>query len=166
MNAATPQHCESPGRVLAIDYGTVRLGLAISDARQQIASPLANYNRAGIDRDLEFLRRVVSDEQVTRIVVGLPIHLDGRESQKSLEVRRFSDWLQREIGLPVVLHDERFTSVEAEAALLEADLSRKQRKARRDKLAAQLLLTAYLESDRQTRGKTPGSIDDRPNRRD
>lgn len=163
MNVADSDSDERslPGRVLAIDYGTVRLGLAISDPRQQIASPLANYARADTQRDLVYLRRVTKDEQVVKIVVGLPIHLDGRESQKSFEARGFAGWLEREIGIPVELHDERFTSVEAEAQLLAADLTRKQRKARRDKLAAQLLLTAYLEASRQGRTQPPGSLDDR-----
>jgi putative pre-16S rRNA nuclease len=151
---------ESPGRVLAIDFGTVRLGLAISDARQQFASPLANYTRVNADRDLQYLQRVIKDEQIALIVVGLPVHLDGRESQKSAESREFALWLQRAVPVPVTLHDERFTSVEAESQLLSADLTRKQRKARRDMLAAQVLLSAYLESSRTT--QPPGGLDDYP----
>jgi putative Holliday junction resolvase len=161
MSTASPDSSQVPGRVLALDYGTVRLGLAISDPRQLIASPLANYTRVNPAQDLLYLRRIASDEQVVQIVIGLPIHLDGRESQKSLEVRRFADWLQREVGLPVALHDERFTSVEAESQLLAADLTRKQRKSRRDKLAAQLVLTAYLESRRSGPGPPPSGLDDR-----
>jgi putative Holliday junction resolvase len=149
-----------PGRVLAIDYGTVRLGLAISDARQQFASPYANYTRVNSDRDLRYLRRVLQEEQVAQIVVGLPIHLDGRESQKSAEARQFAAWLQGETGIAVALHDERFTSVEAESHLLAARLTKKRRKARLDMLAAQLLLTAYLESDRTRSSPPPRALDD------
>jgi putative Holliday junction resolvase len=148
------------GRVLAVDYGTVRLGLAISDAGQQFASPYQNYTRVSTVRDLQYLRRVIQQEQVTQIVVGLPVHLDGRESEKSSEARRFAAWLERETGLPVTLYDERFSSVEAETHLLAGKLSRKRRKARRDMLAAQVLLAAYLESDRSADAPSPGGLDD------
>ncbi len=154
---------EPQGRILAIDFGTARIGLAISDARQQFSSPYANYTRTSTTRDLQYLRRVIAEEDVAEIVVGMPIHLDGRESEKSAEVRRFAAWLTRETGLPVSLHDERFTSVEAESHLRTANLSRKRRKERRDMLAAQLLLTAYLESDRgRHHQQTPRGLDDPP----
>lgn len=149
-----------PGRILAIDYGTVRLGLALSDARQQFASPYANFTRVNPQQDLQYLRRVISEEQVVQVVVGLPVHLDGRESEKSLEARRFAAWLHEQTGIPVALVDERFTSVEAESHLSAARLSRKRRKARRDMLAAQILLAAYLESDRSQATDRPGGIDD------
>ena len=83
-------------------------------------------------------------------VVGLPIHLDGRESEKSLEARQFGRWLAEATGVPVEFFDERFTSVEAEQVLLAADLTRKRRKKRMDMLAAQIMLSGYLES--QERG--------------
>ena len=149
-----------PGRVLAIDYGTVRLGLAISDARQQFASPYANYTRVSTERDLQYLRRVLADEQIVQVVVGLPVHLDGRESEKSLEARQFAAWLSQQAKVPVVLFDERFTSLEAESHLSAARLSRTRRKARRDMLAAQVLLSAYLESGRSGPTDRPGGLDD------
>lgn len=133
------------GRVLGIDFGTVRLGLAISDVSRQFASPYENYTRVNVAQDARYLQRVIAQEQIVQIVVGLPVHLSGRESQKSSEVRRFAAWLTKQTGLPVDFVDERFTSVEAEQQLLAANLSRAQRKQRRDKLAAQFLLSAYLE---------------------
>ena len=81
-------------------------------------------------------------------MVGLPVHLDGRESQKSAEARAFGDWLNVVTNVPVEFFDERFTTVEAEHLLGAADLTSKQRKSRRDQLAAQIMLTAYLESRR------------------
>ncbi len=74
------------------------------------------------------------------------MHLDGRESQKSNEARKFGQWLEQTTGVPVTFFDERFTSAEAEQALIGAELTKKQRKARLDKLAAQIMLTAYLEA--------------------
>jgi putative holliday junction resolvase len=136
----------APGRVAGIDYGDVRIGIAISDPSRTIASPLENYTRRGLEQDAARFRRLVAEEGVTLLVVGLPIHLDGGESQKSREARQFGQWLGEVTGVPVEFYDERFTSVEAEEALLAADLTRKRRKKRRDMLAAQIMLSAYLES--------------------
>jgi putative Holliday junction resolvase len=136
----------SAGRVAAVDYGTVRIGIAISDADRTIASPLESYTRRTPELDRERFRRLAAEEAVSLWVVGLPVHLDGRESRKSLEARRFGQWLQDASGVPVVFFDERFTTVEAEDLLRRAELTRKRRKSRVDMLAAQILLTAYLES--------------------
>ncbi len=148
-----------PGRVAGIDFGTVRIGIALSDPARRIASPYATYARAGPDQDARYFRRLAAEEGITLFVVGLPVHLDGRESEKSAEARRFGRWLAEVTGVPVELFDERFTSKEAEGLLLGAGMTRKRRKGRLDKVAAQLLLAAYLES--QTRGgQPPGPLDD------
>jgi len=145
------------GRVAGIDYGTVRIGIAISDSRRTIASPLENYNRRDRERDAEHFRRLARDEQIVQFVVGLPVHNDGSESQKSLEARAFGAWLRELTGVPVAFFDERFTTVEAERLLADAKLTKARRKARLDMLAAQILLTAYLESPQQ--GERPQSLD-------
>jgi putative holliday junction resolvase len=141
----------SPGRVAGIDYGHVRIGIAISDPDRTIASPLENYNSRGREQDAKRFQRLVAEEGVVLFVVGLPIHLDGGESQKSREARRFGQWLGELTGLPVEFFDERFTSHEAEQFLLAAELTKKRRKKRMDMLAAQIMLSAYLES--QGRGE-------------
>lgn len=146
------------GRVLAIDYGHVRLGLAISDPSQTLASPYENYTRRSPQKDASYLRQVVTEERVALIVVGLPVHLSGRESQKSFESREFADWVREQAGVPVVLFDERFTTHEAEQHLLAAGLTKQKRKARLDMLAAQSLLKAYLDSDRSDRHDRPGAL--------
>src|SRR5262245_44470562 len=138
------------GRLAGIDFGTVRIGIAITDPEQRIASPLANYTRHGEKADAEFFRKLVAEERIGVFVVGLPVHLDGRESEKSAVARQFGKWLAQTTGLPIVFFDERFTSVEAEQALLSAEMTKKKRKARLDKLAAQILLTAYLEAGKAT----------------
>jgi putative holliday junction resolvase len=148
-----------PGRLAGIDYGTVRIGIAVSDARQTLASPFENYTRRSLEADAEYFRRLAREEQIAEFVVGLPVHLSGRESQKSIEARAFGQWLAAQTGLPVAYFDERFTSSEAEQFLGAAELNKKQRKARLDKLAAQIMLTAYLES--RTRGAgEPQPLDD------
>lgn len=145
------------GRIAAIDFGTTRIGVAISDPSGTIASPLDNYQRRGKAQDAEYFRRLAASEQIARFVVGLPIHLDGRESEKSGQARDFGRWLADTTGVPVVFFDERFTTVEADEHLAQARLSRKARQARRDKLAAQILLSSYLESSR--RDEPPAPLD-------
>ncbi len=139
----------SPGRLAGIDYGTKRVGIAITDAGQTIASPYENYTRVSPERDAARFRQLVEEEQIVAIVVGLPVHMSGDESQKSLEARGFGQWLGEITGLPIEYFDERYTTADAERLLQSANLTRKQRKARLDKLAAQFMLTAYLESKRR-----------------
>jgi putative Holliday junction resolvase len=141
-----------PGRVAGIDYGTVRIGIAVSNPERTIASPLENYTRRNLDQDAQRFRRLAADERIALFVVGLPIHLDGGESQKSTEARHFGQWLAETTGIAVEFFDERFTSHEAEQFLLAAEMTKKRRKKRMDMLAAQILLTAYLEG--------PGTGDD------
>ncbi len=160
MSSPTPSPA-LPGRLVGIDFGTVRVGIAISDVEQTLASPYENYTRRGVEHDASFFRRLATEEQVARFVVGLPVHLDGRESEKSREARRFGQWLAETTGVPVEFFDERFTSVEAEGLLLEAGMTRKRRKQRLDMIAAQILLGAYLESRTKTRFE-PGPLDDEP----
>lgn len=133
-------------RLLGVDYGTVRVGLAVSDPERRIASPLATHERRGRDGDARYFRKLIEEEEVGRIVVGLPVHTDGSESQKSAEARKFGAWLAGVSGLPVSYYDERFTTVEAEGFLLAAGLTNKRRKARRDRVAAQILLQSYLDA--------------------
>jgi putative Holliday junction resolvase len=133
-------------RVAGIDFGTVRIGIALADSAVGIASPHATYARRGDAADAAYFQRLVADEGIERFVVGLPVHLSGMESQKSAEARKFGAWLVRETGTPVDFFDERFSTAEADQILQVAKLTKKKRAARRDQLAAQILLTAYLES--------------------
>ncbi len=150
-----------PGRVAGIDFGTVRIGIAVSDPQRRLASPYENYTRRGKKQDEQRFRRLVDEEAIRLFVVGLPIHLDGRESEKSQEARRFGQWLGEITGLPVRFFDERFTSHQAEEALMGAKMTKKRRKARLDMLAAQIMLSAFLESDGNT-PESPGALDDGP----
>jgi putative Holliday junction resolvase len=136
----------TPTRLLGVDYGSVRIGLAISDPERRLASPLTVHERRGRDRDADYFRSLVSEEEVGALIVGLPIHLDGREGPKAVEARAFGAWLAETTGLPVTFWDERFSTVEAESALWQAGLTHKKRKARRDRVAAQILLQAYLDA--------------------
>jgi putative Holliday junction resolvase len=146
------------GRIGGVDYGTVRIGIAISDPERRIASPLENYARRTPPLDARRFQQLAADESIVLWVVGLPVHLDGRESEQSLAARRFGQWLAEVTGRPVEFFDERFTSSEAEQFLLDAGLTGKRRQRRKDMLAAQIMLGAYLES--RTKGQqSPGALD-------
>ncbi len=99
------------GVLLGIDYGTKRVGVAVSDRYQKYSSPLENYQRQSLQTDERFFRKIVAEFQAVGFVVGLPIHLSGDESEKSREARKYAEWLQRFSGLPVEFQDERFSSL-------------------------------------------------------
>jgi len=145
-------------RLLGVDYGSVRVGLAISDPDRKIAFPLVTWERRSRDQDARYIRALVEKEEIGGLIVGLPVHLSGREGQKSAEARGFGKWLVETTGLPVLFWDERFTSVEAENHLLAAGLTNKRRKARRDRVAAQILLQAYLDAGCPAE-RTPGPLE-------
>ena len=146
-------------RLLGVDYGQVRVGLAVSDPDRKFSFPLATYERRGADRDAAYFRALMSQEEIGFIVVGLPVHLDGREGEKAVEARAFGAWLLATTSLPVVFYDERFTTVQAEAALWQAGLTHKKRQARRDMIAAQIMLQTYLDADCPPE-TPPGALDE------
>ncbi len=146
--------------IAGIDFGTVRIGIALADPELKIASAFENYTRQNPAADARYFIRLAREQGIDRFIVGLPVHLDGRESQKSREARQFGTWLAETTSLPVEYFDERFTSYEAEQHLLNAGLTKKKRRARLDKVAAQIMLTAYLErTDREPRVER--GLDDR-----
>ncbi len=136
------------GRISGIDYGTVRIGISICDPSRQWVSPLTTYNRRNERLDADYFEKLVAGERILAWVIGLPVHCDGRESQKSLEVRNFAQWLHDLTGLPVRFFDERYTTRLAERLLEEGEFTKKQRKRRIDRLAAHLILEHYLDYDR------------------
>lgn len=137
-------------RLLGVDTGSVRVGLAITDTDLRIASPLETRERQGDERDAVYFKQLVEREQVGGLVVGLPLHTSGNESVKSREARAFAAWLSGVTGLPVAFADERFSTAFAESALWQAGLTHKKRKAKRDAVAAQVMLQAYLDAGRPT----------------
>lgn len=147
------------GRVAGIDYGTVRVGVAVTDPRRSMASPVESYTRRDARQDAEHFRRLAAENSLVLFVVGLPIHLDGRESRKSEEARRFGQWLSEVTGVPVEFYDERFTTTEAQHVLSDAQMRGRRRRQRVDMLAAQIMLSAWLESTERG-AQTPRGLDD------
>ena len=136
------------GRLLGLDYGTKRVGLALSNLEQTIATPLELLTRRDERQDIRALQKAARDYSVTGLVVGLPVHMSGDEGEKAKEARAFGRWAAAAVNLPVAYCDERYTSAMADEQLRAAELSPKQRKARRDMLAAQILLQAFLDGGR------------------
>ncbi len=135
-------------RVLAVDYGEKRVGLALSDPLGLISQPLKVVPRS---RALEEISRLVEERKVERIVVGLPLNMDGTEGEMARRARAFGESL-RSIGVEVVFFDERLTSFEAEEVMRSAGLSWKKRKKKVDALAAALILKSYLEREGNASG--------------
>lgn len=133
------------GCLLGIDYGTVRVGVSVSDVFQKLASPLHNYQRVSRQADEQFFRRQFMEYEIKGIVVGLPLHMNGDEGEKCREARSYGRWLHRLSGLPVAFQDERLSSAQADVLLHSAALNQTQRKAKIDKLAAQIVLQTWLD---------------------
>lgn len=152
----------SKGTLLGIDYGAVRHGLAVTDPDRIIASPLDTYPRRSEALDGAHLARVAAENRVVGIVVGLPLHANGQESDSSRAARAFGTWLGAVTGLPVVYWDERYTTWFAEGALRGAKLSHKQRKEKRDRVAAQMILQSYMEAGCPPEGTRAAQPDESP----
>lgn len=133
-------------RVLGIDYGRRRIGLALSDEEGILASPLPTYVRGrSEERDIARLATLIARHGATAVAVGLPLNMDGSRGEMAREAEAFADRIQKETALPVELFDERLTSSEAERVLLEANLPRRRRKELRDSLSAVLILQGHLD---------------------
>ncbi len=132
-------------KIMALDVGRVRIGIAISDSLGIIASPYENYDRKNISSDIAHIKNVIEQNGVTKVLVGLPVSMDGSLNEQCRSVMGFTDELKKAISLPVEYVDERFSSLSAERVLLSADVSRKDRKKVRDKLAASIFLQNYLD---------------------
>lgn len=138
-------------RVLGIDYGERRLGLATSDETGTFAFPAGVIERTKLARDMAALRAVVQEREIDRIVLGLPLHLSGREGDAAGAAREFAARIERDLDVSVEWIDERFTTVDAERALREQGISGKRGKRKRKQLvdttAATLLLRAWLDRE-------------------
>lgn len=141
-------------RILALDYGRVRIGLAVSDALGIAAHPLPAWRRRTLAEDLAGLARLAAERDVQRLVVGLPLNMDGSEGPMAAEARAFGLRLGAALGLPVDFEDERLSTDEAETRLMAAGLRPPERRRLRDSLAAAVILEAVLE--RPPRGDSPG----------
>lgn len=133
-------------RAMGLDVGDKTVGLALSDALGITAQGLPTVQRKSLEADLAAIMAICRENDVERLVVGLPLNMDGSEGPRAEICRRFGDRLSERSGLPVEYWDERLTTAQAERVLLEADLSRRKRKKVIDRLAAQVILQAWMDA--------------------
>ncbi len=132
-------------RKLGIDYGDVRLGLAISDPMGIISSPLEVYTRKNTNADFEYLARIIKEKEVDTVVIGLPVNMDGTKGIRAEKSELFGGELQKYVSAKIDYVDERLSTVSAERALIEGNMRREKRKEVIDKIAAQIFLQNYLD---------------------
>ncbi len=132
-------------RKLGVDLGQVRIGLALSDALNIFASALETYHRISIEEDLKHIADIANKNEVDVIVFGLPLNMDGTEGEKCQETYEFAEKLKKYCNQDIVFVDERLTTVSAEKVLIDANVSRKNRKQVIDKVAATFILQSYLD---------------------
>lgn len=133
-------------RILGLDVGEKTIGVAVSDPMGWTAQGVTVIRRSSKQKDLEELKAFVKEYQVTKLVLGLPRRTDGSYGPETEKIYKFGSQLERELGLPVEYCDERFSTVAAERILLEGDVSRAKRRQVIDKVAATVILQAYLDS--------------------
>ncbi len=131
---------------MGLDVGEVRIGIALSDETGLIAQGLATLERASWKRDLAYLAHTAKKHEVNQFVIGNPLNLDGSSGQQAERTVDFASRLRETTRLPVVLWDERFTSLSAERTLIEGGVRRKKRKKVIDRMAATIMLQSYLDS--------------------
>ena len=133
-------------RVMALDVGDKKIGVAISDELLLTAQGRPTLRRKNLRSDLEILRRLAMENDVQEVVVGQPLHMDGTPSAQSRRVARFSEELRRVLSLPMVFWDERLTSFEAEQHLEQMGMNWRERRKHVDQIAAMIILQNYLDS--------------------
>lgn len=133
-------------RILALDHGTVRVGVALSDELKMIASPLEFIPAEPWDAFLRRLQQIIAEKQVERILVGMPRNMDGSYGPSTEKVRAFIEQLRAVITVPIQTVDERLSSVHAQKLLQQAGVKSKQQRGKVDQMAAAVLLQSYLDN--------------------
>ena len=141
-------------KILALDYGRTKIGIALADVQARIAAPFATLPRINRNEDMRRLREMARQEKVQQIVVGLPLRLDGTQGDMADEVTRFAERVRKQVGVPVELVDERLSSWEAEQQLREWGVLRKGQLV--DDLAAAVILRDYLA--RSQKSDSPAGV--------
>lgn len=136
------------GRLLGLDVGDTTIGLALSDLRRSIATPLSTIERKKFSKDIEQLKIIVTEHKIAGFVIGYPINMDGSNGARVQSTQTFVSNLGKHFDLPMLFWDERFSTMVVEKMMIEADMSRKRRAELVDKLAASYMLQGYLDKVR------------------
>ena len=135
-------------RILGIDFGDRKIGLALSDRLGITAQPLISYRRKTEKEDGVYFKRLVSEKEITEIVIGLPLRMDGSVGTMAEKTQEFARWLEKNVKIPVQFWDERLTTKQANKILSQQKLDGKAKKGIEDQISAVIILSAYLESKR------------------
>ena len=133
-------------RLLAIDYGEKRLGLAISDPNQIISKPLKTIILSDSQYIYNELEKIISDYEIQKLIIGLPLGMDGKNTQQTSKVEAFKEDLQNKISIPVILFDERLSSVSAKKSLISQGIKTGHNKSKIDQTAAAIFLQHFLDT--------------------
>ena len=136
-------------KVLGLDVGSKTIGVAVSDELGIIAQGVTTLKRKGVNHDITQLLKVIEEQRAEKVVVGLPKNMNGSLGQSAKMVLTLLEELEKSVDIPVITWDERLSTVAAERALLEADMSRKKRKKVIDKVAALIILQGYLDNQKR-----------------
>ena len=140
-------------KIIALDIGTVRIGIATSDIMEIIASAYEVYRRKNLDSDVKYIAELVSKLDAGEIVIGLPLKLDGSEGQSVEMAKSFGDKLSELTNVPIIYQDERLSTVSAQRVLIESGMRREKRKDKVDSVAATFILQTYLDKKSLKKGR-------------
>lgn len=136
----------SRGALLGLDFGTKRLGVAVCNVEQTISVPVETWTVRAPQQNLKHMKELIEDYRAVGFVVGLPVRLSGAEGDQAAVVRQFGDWLAEQTRLPVAYWDERYSSMQAEVLLWSQGITPSTAKERLDRLAAQIILQAFIDA--------------------
>ena len=139
-------------KIIALDVGTVRIGIATSDIMEIIASAYESYRRKNINDDVKHIAQLVTDLGAGLVVIGLPLKMDGTEGQSVEMAKAFGEELEKVIKVPICYQDERLSTVTAQKILIESGMRREKRKDKVDSLAATIILQTYLDKKSNMKG--------------
>lgn len=137
-------------RILGVDFGEKRIGLAVSDSQQSRAQPLKTLLRRSLEIDWKEIEKILQEYEIDQIVVGIPYNMDGTSGAAAQKVLKWVGTIQKNTAIPIVTWDERLTTEEAQAILIQTELPRKQRKEKLDPMSAAVILQDYLNSQKVT----------------
>ena len=136
-------------RILGIDFGDVHVGLAVSDMLHITAQPLGKYQLKNKQEDKKYFQNLIAQHEVGRIVIGLPLRMDGTPGTRVTKTEEFADWMKQFLDIPVIFWDERLTTKQAVKILKDHKARPSKKKKLKDQISATLILSGYLESIRQ-----------------
>jgi len=133
-------------RILGVDYGDKNIGLALSDKMLITAQAFQSYKSKNKNEDIQFFKNLISKYNIKKIVIGLPLRMDGSEGSRVKKTKNFAAWLRKSLNIPVVYWDERLTTKQASQIMRDKGLSNKKKKELVDQISAVIILSSYLDS--------------------